>query len=239
MEIGTATDVGRVREHNEDSLLVKSRPDRPEWGTLCLVADGMGGHAAGEVASRLAVETAAERYFASAGSARSALVEAVRQANIAVWQAGQAQPGYRGMGTTLVAAAVLDGSAVIANVGDSRAYTVNARAITQVTADHSWVAEQVRLGLLTPQAAETHPYRAVLTRALGTAPDVEVDSFEVSLAPGEAIVLCSDGLTAHVRDEEIQAIVAASPPPEAASKLVALANARGGTDNITVIVVRV
>ncbi|MBI4494534.1 MAG: Stp1/IreP family PP2C-type Ser/Thr phosphatase [Chloroflexi bacterium] len=238
MDIGSATDVGRRRPHNEDSLLVLSHPDQPRRGVLCVVADGMGGHAAGEVASHIAVETLAERYFAERGEVRAALVAAVRQANAAVWEAGNADPSRHGMGTTLVAAAIVGDQATIANVGDSRAYLITQRAIRQVTLDHTWVAEQAALGRLSAQDAALHPFRHMLTRSLGVQGEVEVDLFELPLRPGDALLLCSDGLTAHLKPAELREVVASAPAQQAAQQLVDLANASGGSDNISVIVAR-
>lgn len=238
MEIGQATHVGRRRARNEDSLAVAEQPRRPDRGVLCAVADGMGGHAAGHVASRLAVETVVQSYFEAGGEARTALAAAVQQANLAVWREAGADPARQGMGTTLVCAALLGRRALLANVGDSRAYLVAGPVVRQLTRDHTWVADQVAQGRLSAEAAERHPYRNVLTRSLGELQEVEVDLFELELEPGAALLLCSDGLTRHVEPEAIRAVVVAEPPQRAAERLVALANERGGTDNVSVIVVR-
>lgn len=232
---GSATDVGRVRSSNQDLSL--------ESANLYAVADGMGGHAGGEVAAQVAVD-ALRSSFAHHVSL-DGLRQAVTEANAAVWRQGQQQAELRGMGTTMTAAALVPGSdgrdvIALANVGDSRAYVFSAGRITQVTADHSLAEEKVRHGELTEAEAAVHPHRHILTRALGVAAGVEVDLWELHLQAGDRIVLCSDGLTNEVDPAGIAGVLAeVADPTEAARRLVAMANEHGGNDNITVVVVDV
>jgi serine/threonine protein phosphatase PrpC len=235
------TDTGRVRPHNEDYVDFFAPPDpqeRARKGAIYLVADGMGGHQAGEVASRGAVELVIQRYYADTSrDVGTSLVRALQAANKQIHAQAQADPSKSGMGTTLVAAVILGRKVYVANVGDSRAYLINKTSMTQITEDHSWVEEQVRAGLLTQEQAKRHPQRNLVTRALGSKPSVEVDLFEGALGKGDTLLLCSDGLTGRVEDHEIAAIVRDHPPSEAARILVAAANERGGSDNITVLIV--
>ncbi len=232
---GSASDVGRVRAKNEDLAL--------EASTLFAVADGMGGHAGGEVAARVAVETLREHF--DANPTQDGLLDAVEAANAAVWNESQERQDLRGMGTTLTAAAVVTGEGgedvvALANVGDSRAYVVAEGALVQVTADHSLAEERVRQGVMSEAEAAVHPYRHILTRALGIGPGVDVDLWELRLRPGDRLMLCSDGLTNEVGDDRIAELLAAHEvPSEAARELVAEANRRGGSDNITVVVIDV
>ena len=233
---GSASDVGMVRRNNQDSFLVAS--------PLFVVADGMGGHAGGEVASQTAVE-AMERSFPPAQATPDDLVDAVRWANRAVWRKAEEEAELRGMGTTVTAVALIEDAGherlLVANVGDSRTYLLRDRSLTQVTLDHSVVEELVRLGQITEEEAAIHPQRHVLTRVLGMGPDVEVDVFPVDpFYTGDRFVLCSDGLFNEVTEEAIAATLNRFPDPqEAARDLVAQAKANGGNDNITVVVIDV
>lgn len=235
------TDVGRVRNHNEDfvDFYVPTDPEMLERkGAIYLVADGMGGHQAGEVASQGAVETVIRQYYADPQSdIGGSLVRALRAANQRIQEQALADPSKTGMGTTMVAAVILGHKVYVANVGDSRAYLIGKTGLTQITEDHSWVGEQVRAGLLTPEQARRHPQRNLVTRALGTKPAVEVDLFEGQMAEGDRLLLCTDGLSGPVEDLEIDAIVREYPPQEAARLLIAKANERGGSDNITLLLV--
>jgi protein phosphatase len=231
---GSATDVGRVRQNNEDNLLVAS--------PLFAVADGMGGHAAGEVASGIAVEILGDgfRHDGTAGG----LADAVRAANRAVWDRAQQQPDLHGMGTTLTAVALVedDGTEVLAvvNVGDSRAYRLQGGELEQLTEDHSLVEELVRTGRISAAEAQVHPQKHVLTRVLGVDRDVEVDCFRVIPYQGDRFLLASDGLFNEVDDRTIASILRrVADPDEAAQELVTLAKSNGGSDNITVVVVDV
>lgn len=236
LEIGLRSDVGRRRTGNEDALDALELPDGR--GALCVVADGMGGHRAGEVASRLAVETIRSRFDPAGGA--SALVRAIQDANRTVFAEASADPEKQGMGTTVVCALLVDGAAQLANVGDSPAFLVRGGQTRRLTRDHTWVAEEIARGAIRPEEAAGHPYRHILTRCLGMAEEIEVDLYEpLPLEPGDVLVLCSDGLSEHVAPEELPAAVADRPAGEAAEELIALANGRGGTDNISVVVARV
>jgi protein phosphatase len=230
-----ATDTGRVRGNNQDSFLVVG--DR----SLFAVADGMGGHQGGEVASKMAVD-ALEAAFAE--SSLDSLIHAVEAANTAVFERGGADPQLRGMGTTMVAVALVDDGGeerlAIVNVGDSRVYLFEGGDLTQITEDHSLVAEMVRDGRLSPEDAETHPQRNIVTRVLGIYEAVDVDRDEVLPFAGQRFLLCSDGLFNEVTPDQIAAVLRRlADPDEAARELVRLANEGGGRDNITVIVVDV
>jgi protein phosphatase len=213
----------------------------PDLG-LYLVADGMGGHTAGQVASEMAAE-AALRAVRTLQGASASLAEklryAVTSANREIYQTGRQQPELAGMGTTLVSVLVLEGRAALAHVGDSRAYLVRGGRIRQLTDDHSVVGELLRRREISEDAAREHPHRHVLTRALGVRPVVEPDLAELSPEPDDVFVLCSDGLTVHVEDDEIaEHVVGAADPDACVEGLVDLANSRGGDDNITVLVLR-
>jgi len=224
---GARTDVGRGRPENEDSVLVD------DAGGLWAVADGMGGHRAGEVASATAIETLQDAYRAGAP-----LDEAVEAANAAVFSKAADDAALRGMGTTLTAVALEDGrTALLGHVGDSRAYLLRQGAVSRVTADHSLVEQLVREGRLSPEEAQHHPQRAIITRALGVDAHVEVDTYRVELEPGDRLLLCSDGLTNMLSDDAIAATLRRHPDPQqAADTLVDMANQAGGDDNITVVV---
>lgn len=229
------SDVGRRRRTNED------RCGEDLSLGLFLVADGMGGHTAGQVASGIAIDAVLEAV--RAGSAGTSLTErlrsAVAHANSQILRAAAARPELSGMGTTLAALLLREGRAAVAHVGDSRVYRVRAGRIRQLTDDHSLVGELQRRGEISAAAAREHPHRHVLTRALGVKPEAELDLGELAAEPGDVFVLCSDGLTHHVRDDEIAKALGMGEDLEAAcGGLVALANARGGEDNITVLAVR-
>ncbi len=236
---GSATDVGLVRAVNQDHLLVAS--------PLFAVADGMGGHAAGEVASETALEALRRAIAAELGDGRltaSGMADAVHGANRAVWDEAQADPHLHGMGTTLTAVAVVEDEGrerlAVANVGDSRTYRLREGRLEQLTVDHSLVAELVAEGQIRPDEAESHPQRHVLTRALGVYPDVEVDVLTAELQPADRLLLCSDGLSRELTDEQIASLLRRfADPTEAARELVANAKRNGGNDNITAVVVDV
>jgi protein phosphatase len=224
------TDAGRVRDGNEDSFVLDQRL------ALFAVADGMGGHRGGEVASATAIE--ALRAAVAGGEAVDA---AVRDANRAVLERAERDPELAGMGTTMTAAVPVGESALlIAHVGDSRAYRLHDTGFERITDDHSLVEELVREGRLTPEQAESHPQRAIITRALGQDDDVDVDVYTVRVRSGDRIVLCSDGLTTMMRERDIERIVRAEQDPQrAVDKLVDAANEAGGEDNITVLLLDV
>ena len=234
LRVGSATDVGRVRSNNEDNLLVADG--------LYAVADGMGGHAAGEVASLTAVE--ALRAAFNDERTADALAEAVKEANRAVWDRAAERQGLRGMGTTLTAVAVVeeDGDKILAvtNVGDSRAYLLRDGELGRLTDDHSLPEEMVRRGELTPEEAAVHPQKHIVTRALGIDADVEVDCFRVVPYRGDRLLLASDGLFDELNDDQIASLLRRlADPDEAARELVRAAKASGGRDNITVVVIDV
>jgi serine/threonine protein phosphatase PrpC len=245
LEIGQLTDIGRKRKTNEDNLnsVIPRDPQiMATKGALFVVADGMGGHAKGEVASQLVVETVCETYYRSQDQdIATALRSAVNYANSTVYWQDQ-KDGVRdvsGMGSTCIAAVVLGESVYIANVGDSRAYIVRNGEARQITLDHSWVEELVRAGQITAEQARTHERRNVITRSIGTQEEVEVDIFTEPVQDGDVLVLCTDGLSSLVEDNEISAIVEQYGPQESVSHLIECANERGGNDNVTAIVARV
>jgi protein phosphatase len=224
---GVATDIGQVREGNEDSFLVEA--------PLYAVADGMGGHRGGEVASQLALETVEARYGEGAP-----LEDAVRSANAAVFERSEADRAVAGMGTTITAVVVEPGSAHLVHVGDSRAYLLRAGSLRQLTEDHTLVQRMVTAGEITPAEAEVHPHRSVVLRALGTDAQVALDVQDVGLLEGDRLLLCSDGLTTMITEDQIAAIAGATPAPQdAADRLVRAANRAGGIDNITVVILDV
>jgi protein phosphatase len=243
-----ASETGHVRDSNEDyaDAFVPTIPD-DAWdrGPLFVVADGMGGHAAGEVASRMATERALETWSTGAASPpRQALRAAVRAANAAVYDAAF-EPGRSGMGTTLTALTLAGHEAFVAHVGDSRCYRVRAGAVEQLTTDHSRVADMVRMHLITPEQAADHPARSMLTRSIGSDPGVQVDISRHDVTRGDAFVLCSDGMWDVVSSAEIGELATALGTPEAptpvpiARRLVDRALERGARDNVTAIVVHV
>lgn len=223
------TDTGRRRRRNEDSYVCEP--------PLFAVADGMGGAQAGEVASRLAAAVLEEANGDELREER--IVELIQEANRRVFQRSSEDPAASGMGTTMtVAVTGPDGNVSIGHVGDSRAYRIREGGLEQLTKDHSLVGELMRSGKLSPEEAEGHPQRSVITRAVGTEPDVDVDTFSVDTEPGDVFLLCSDGLTDMVSDDTIQTVIAAGDGDleRAARKLVEAANSSGGEDNITVLV---
>ncbi len=223
------SDVGLRREINQDSYGTQDLPQ----ATLLIVCDGMGGHAAGEVASRLGVDTMIATFAADAPP-DAALRNSFIAANRAIYSEGRG-----GMGTTGVAALFADGQLHVANVGDSRAYLVREGQIEQISRDHSFVSDQVAAGLMTAEQARTSNVRNIITRALGYQPEVQVDIFSLALRPGDTVLLSSDGMHGLIEDSEIAEVSSMLPPEEAAQRLVDTANARGGPDNITVVIAQV
>ena len=224
---GSRTDVGCVREQNEDSLVVAP--------PLFVVADGMGGHEAGEVASEIAVTTIQE--CAPEHADADALGQALKQANRDIMDAALTGRGRPGMGTTCTAAMLEGNRLVIAQVGDSRAYLLHGGLLTQLTRDHSLMANMIEAGQITPEEARVHPNRSVITRALGNEADTVPDLYEINVEAGDRLLVCSDGLTSMVEDDDIAAIMTRQADPQrCASMLVNEAIAAGGADNVTVIV---
>ena len=240
---GAKTDLGRVRENNEDKFDFYE-PEDPvvlaTKGSFYGVADGMGGHNAGQIACELALKTIIQSYYASPSADIDAgMRRAVEEANALIFDTAQMIPDRHGMGTTLTAAIVRDDQVTIAQIGDSRAYLVRGGRITQMTEDHSWVAEQVRLGAMSLEEAQSSPFRNIITRSIGTAATIETDLMTQTLQVGDTLILCSDGLSGHLEAGEIQAVVEEYSPSVAATRLVEQANERGGRDNITAIVLSV
>ncbi len=224
----TATHKGMVRDKNEDSVYPTSSGESEER-VLVIVADGMGGHVAGEVASRIAINAAASTDLEAA--------DRVAAGNRAIREEVARDPGLEGMGTTMTLLMVEDDLATFGHIGDSRAYLLRDGDLTQLTADHTVAAEYVAKGELSPEEASTHPQRHMLLRTLGLTRYVNVDEVEVELQPGDRILMCSDGLTEMVNNESIGETLAKGTPDEVVWELVEMANDAGGVDNITVAVV--
>lgn len=233
------TDVGNVREVNEDCGRY-TKPGDPALlegkGSLAVVADGMGGHSAGERASNLAVEIVNRVYYEDGGDAQAALREAFRRANNEVYEASVKDESLTGMGTTCTALVLQNGSAISAHVGDSRIYLVRGGEIYLMTEDHSMVMEMVKLGIINAEEARHHADKNVIVRALGTQPELEIAMWEkpFPVREGDRFLLCSDGLYDLIEDQEIKQIVLSDEPRAACERLIALAKQRGGHDNITV-----
>jgi len=238
------TDRGRVRDHNEDFIACQE-PTTPEESTkngwLYILADGVGGTDAGEVASRFATERTLYHFMASEEQADwgERLSQAMQTANAELRQMIAGQSSDSRMATTMVATVLHDDGATMANVGDSRGYHWKQGHLKQVTKDQSLVARLVEEGAITEEEALNHPRKNVILHSLGAENSPQIDLYQVSLAPGEQVVLCSDGLTRHVMDDEIAAIVGEKEPADAAEQLIRLANDRGGEDNISVAVLRI
>ena len=242
--VGHLADVGLERTHQEDAygfqLSAADKILAQHRGAIFIVADGVGGQQAGELASRLAVETIRKSYYADlADDPAVALRNALNAANEVVHNAGRAA-GRERMATTVVCAIVLQRRLHIGHVGDSRAYLLRDGRLTLLTEDHSWVNDQIRLGLLDREAAASHPRRNIITRALGYAPQVEPEiSPAITLSDGDRVLLCTDGLYEGIEARQIEEILRSHPPQLACQKLVELANETGGTDNVTVIVIEI
>ena len=243
------TDVGRKRNHNEDSFLIDDELQ------LYVVADGMGGHAGGGTASRIAVETidkemrkareSRENPFVSVPNLQEALIPdalrgAVERACLAIYTAAQEDPRLSGMGTTVISLVVKDDQAFFAHVGDSRAYLIRGELIQQISEDHSLVNEQIKAGMITPEEAKHSRYKNIITRSVGFEEEVQVDVMGVIAEPGDVYLLCSDGLANMLEDREIHELVNGTPSlQDMPKRLIDMANERGGDDNITVIVVQI
>jgi protein phosphatase len=252
IELSTQSDIGCLRQNNEDSFGYWEPEDDGQFlrkGRLAVVADGMGGYEGGQEASRLAVETllAVYRDFTS-DDPQQALIEALQAAHQQIRQYSFAHPELRGMGTTCTAAAIVRSAhpdarhdaLYFAHVGDSRLYLIRDRQITRVTRDHSYVGRLLESGMISPEEAEHHPQRNILTAALGTHPDLIVDSPEspLPLRRQDVLLICSDGLWGLVRDSEILSALENKSAEQAGRDLIALARERGGPDNITVSILR-
>ncbi len=244
IEVSSLSDLGCQRTNNEDSFGYWEPEDDQQFlrkGRLAVVADGMGGYEGGQEASRLAVETLVAVYRDCAGDdPQQALVEALQAAHERVRQYSFAHPELRGMGTTCTAAAIVQNALYYVRVGDTRLYLIRDGQITRVTHDHSYVERLVESGIISAQEAENHPQRNILTAALGTNPDLIMDSpgRPEPLCAKDVLVICSDGLWGQVHDSEILETVANKSAEQAAHELVELARERGGPDNITVQILR-
>ena len=244
IEVSVQSDIGCLRQNNEDSFGYWEPEDDQQFlrkGRLAVVADGMGGYEGGQEASRLAVETLLEVYrdFGS-DDPQAALVEALQAAHEQIRQYSFAHPELRGMGTTCTAAAIVQDALYYVHVGDTRLYLIRDGQITRVTRDHSYVGRLVESGVISQEEAETHPQRNILTAALGTNPDLIMDSpgRPEPLRPEDVLLICSDGLWGQVRDSEILDAVESKSAEQAGRKLIELARERGGPDNITVEILR-
>ena len=250
--VGDASDAGLVRQVNEDSHCCLVRDEAAEGiDAVLAVADGIGGYRAGEVASQHATGFVCRRFARSAKDGREGtrapsdgnwgqvLSEVIEQANRELYDLAVSEERFYGMGTTIVVAAIAGSRLFVSHVGDSRAYLVRNGTVHRLTEDHSWVAEQVRAGLLDPAAADSHPKKNIITRALGLTPVVLVDGAVFDVTEQDTVVLCTDGLTSLVSDDEVLSSVTTSDSPQQACEaLVNLANAKGGFDNITVVIAR-
>ena len=245
--IQVRTHTGSVREVNEDAVstvldqretLGLEDKDQRARGHLFAISDGMGGHAAGEIASNLVVETLFRSYYASESPAvQDSLAQAITDANRAVCDEAVANPGYAGMGATLVVAVLQNDELVIGNIGDSRAYLFRDGVISQITHDHSWVAEQVTAGVLTKEKASRHPYRNVITRSLGPERDPKPDFFHLQTQPGDSLLICTDGLSNLLSDDELARFLGAYPSDQAADILLEQTLERGAPDNVTFVLI--
>ncbi len=241
--VAAKTDLGRVRENNEDKYeyyMAEDAATLASRGLVFLVCDGMGGHAAGQIASELACKTFIDVYLHHPSAEPiMAMVSGVQAANRFVVDVGRAIPSRKGMGTTLSGLILIQDIAYAVQVGDSRIYRLRNGELLMLTHDHTWVEEAIRAGMLRPEEVETHPYKHVLTRAIGTEGDVKPDVEAFDLKAGDVFLLCSDGLINHVSDDTIGEILRTKPLAEAAWTLVGQALLGGGSDNTTVLVVRI
>lgn len=231
-----ASDAGRVRAVNQDWFFTG---DVAGCGHLAVVADGMGGHTAGEVASRRAVDTLVESLRRSRAQPPVALARAAQAANVEVYNYALENPQHSGMGTTLTAVLVDDQIGLVGHVGDSRAYLVRDRVITRLTVDHSWVADRVRQGLLSEEEASKHRWRNVITNAIGATPNFRLDVLYFEVLPGDHLVVVSDGVSMLLGEPLMAQLVSDLPPAEAAQQLLAQTNERGAPDNVTAVVMKV
>jgi PPM family protein phosphatase len=241
-KVGFATDIGRKRTQNQDNMAAQ-----PELG-LFMVADGMGGHRGGETASALAVEIVAKHIVEAEKQddwePTSAIIDAIRTANEEIYHQAFEQPQLQGMGTTITALLFRDGVLTIGHVGDSRCYFMRPEGLWQATRDHSVVQEKLRAGLITREEMKTDRMKNVITRSVGFEPEVNVETYEMKVKPGDTFLLCSDGLSGLVEDSKIAEVVmqrhfAESNTDSAVRELIDAANGNGGDDNITVVMVEV
>lgn len=237
------TDMGLVRENNEDKFEI-FEPTEPEVlaikGSLFAVADGMGGHASGQVASEIALKAIIRSYYSDiSDNVEESLLEAFKRANSYVFDTSQVVRERNGMGTTCTSIVIRENMMYMAHVGDSRLYRIRDGIISQISEDHSWVAEQVRRGALTEEEAQLSPFKNVITRSLGSAPDIEIDFISDTINANDIFVLCTDGLSGYVNENSIQDTVLEWSPPLSALKLIDMASENGGGDNITVVIIHI
>ncbi len=231
-----ASDAGRVRSVNQDCYF---NGPIPGFGELAVVADGMGGHISGEVASHRAVEVLIDTLRRSRSHAPVALARAAQAANVEVYNHAIEHPEHTGMGTTMTAVLIDDQVGLVAHVGDSRAYLLRGGEVKRLTFDHSWVAERVRLGLLSEDEANKHRYRNVITNAIGAMPSFKLDVLHFEVEPGDAVLVVSDGVSMLLSEPLMAQLVAGREPDAAASSLIREANDRGSPDNVTAVVMRI
>lgn len=231
-----ATHPGRVRRVNQDSFFVGEIRGR---GYLAVVADGMGGHTAGEIASRRAVDTLVDSMRRSRAHPPVALARAAQAANVEVYNYGFENPQHTGMGTTLTAVLIDDQVGLVGHVGDSRAYLLRGDELTRLTVDHSWVADRVRQGLLSEDEAKRHRWRNVITNAIGATPTFRLDVLYFNVEPGDQVVVVSDGVSMLIDEARLTELIAGAEPEEATARLLAEAKRRGAPDNITATIMRV
>lgn len=236
VEVGGATHAGKVRTVNQDSFWVGEVAGK---GTLAVVADGMGGHQTGEVASKQAVKVFRDSLERSRATAPTAMARASQAANLEIYEYALENPEHRGMGTTLTTVLIDDQVAIVGHVGDSRAYLIRDGQMEQLTHDHSWVADRVRQGLLTHDEARRHRWRNVITNALGATTAFKLDLHHFELREGDRLLLCSDGVSMLLSELMMQQIVSDHPPQQAAERLLDEANDRGSPDNVTAVVLKV
>ncbi|MGZ8201603.1 MAG: Stp1/IreP family PP2C-type Ser/Thr phosphatase [Methylosarcina sp.] len=240
-EIGSISDTGRIRSNNQDNIGIINFSDSKNL--LAIVADGMGGHQGGEVASRIAVETIQKEFSKRLDQHNGflALKKVFQKANNVIFQLARQSPELAGMGTTLVAMVLLNGRVYYANTGDSRLYWIRAGQWRQLSQDHTLVNEMVHRGLLEPEAAKTHPDKHVISRAVGTHAKIQVDVPELplSIEIGDSFLLCSDGLYDLVEESEMVELIGENTSQQACQQLVDLANSRGGYDNISIIIIKI
>ncbi len=243
ISVAVRSDVGNVRTNNEDAAIymrVANKQIADLRGCLLMVADGMGGHQAGEVASRIATEKVSQQYFSrkKTDSITEALSHAYRAANAEIYKLSSLNPTQRGMGTTCTSVVIAGNQLYFAHVGDSRAYLFKRNQLQRITEDHTYVQELLKSKEITPAEAPAHPKRNILTNAMGTKPDLLVDTgkHEHAFEAGDKILICSDGLSEYFPDQELAQYLAEGSPETIADRLIATAKQRGGHDNITVIV---
>lgn len=243
VSIGAKTDLGRVRENNEDKFEFYIPDDDltlASRGQVFVVCDGMGGHAAGQIASELASKTFIDVYLSHpSASVEDALKEALAAANRYVFLVSKSVAARRGMGTTLTALVLLQDQAYVVQVGDSRMYRLRSGELLQITEDHTYMNEMIRMGTLTPEQAANHPQKHVITRAVGVDEFVSCDLFQFTIEEGDTYFLCSDGVLNHLDDDAILAVLNSNGPAQAAWKMVGQALQGGGSDNTTAIVLKV